>query len=711
MVCRGRWIGPLLLCLCASGVFCGPAAAQLPHIRLDRIFPLGGEAGATVLLDIAGKDLDDVKTLHFDHSGLNAELVKPNQFRVTVAPDTPAGTYDVRAVGKYGISGSRLFAVSRGLTEVNELEPNDSPEKAQAVPMNVAINGASDGNGDDFFRFPARKGERVTIDCQALRLDSTLRASMVLSTRDGKQLAQGKAYYGRTDPFLDYTFADDGEYLLRLYDATFSGGLPYRLIISNRPHIENVFPPAVVPGQATELTVLGRNLPGGKAAPDAVVLDQPLERLTVPYAARQDPAAALRFDFLNHPASPSTTLRGVQVFPAELKNALSPALLLHAPYPVTKEQEPNDAIGKAQPLNLPTVLCGRFDKPGDADWYSFRLKARETIELSLYCERMDMPGDPFLLITDAQGKELASLDDFGINFNALAQFHRDPVGTFTAPAEGSYRLLVQERYGRGGPRFLYAIRIGKPEPDFYPVVIHETNPDPTCPVVRRGGSAFYEVCLNRRNFNGPVTIEAEGLPAGVSCPLVHVSPQTEFANVVFSAAADAPVWAGAVRLKAWALVGDQRVEREVRCCQRRWAIANISTSRLCRQICLAVRDQAPYGLKTVATPHTVAAGAPLETTVAVERHWPDFKGKLQLNGLNLPPGFGMAATELPAGKKEVGVKLTVAANVPPGTYSVVLRGDAQVPFSKDAAAAAKPNLRVADPSTPLTVVVNAPPKK
>ena len=665
---------------------------------------------STVLLEIAGKDLEDVKTLHFDHPGLKAEFVKPNQFRVSIAADTPTGTYDVRAVGKYGISGSRLFAVSHGLTEIKEAEPNDSPDKAQAVPMNAAINGTSDNNGDDFYRFPARKGERVTIDCQAYRLDSTLRASMVLSTRDGKQLAQGKAYYDRTDPFLDYTFAEEGEYLLRLYDATFSGGLPYRLIISNRPHIENVFPPAVVPGETTELTVFGRNLPGGKPDPDAVVLDLPLDRLTVPFTAPQDPAALLRFDFINHPPTASTTLRGLHAFPRGLDNALDPALLVYAPHPVTKEQEPNDALERAQPLTLPTVLCGRFDKPGDADWYSFHLKAGEAIELSLYCERMDMPGDPFLIITDAQGKELASLDDFGINFNALAQFHRDPVGTFTAPAEGSYRLLIQERYGRGGPRFLYAVRIGKPEPDFYPVVIHETNPDPSCPVVRRGGSAFYEVCLNRRNFSGPVTIEAEGLPAGVTCPPVHVSPQTEFANVVFTAAADAPEVVGCSPAEG---VGDGRRQTH----RARSAVLSAALGDREHQHVTSVSRDLPggaragaYGLKTSAAPLTVAAGGTLETTVAVERHWPSFKAKLQLNGLNLPPGFNLAATELPADKKEIGIKLSVAANVPPGTYSVVLRGDAQVPFGKDPAGA-KPNVRVADPCTPLTVVVSAPLKK
>jgi hypothetical protein len=693
-----------VLCIYLS-VLCGECRAELPLIRLDRIFPLGGQADSTVLLEIAGKDLDEVKSLHFDHPGFKAVLVKPNQFKVTIGPKVPQGTYEIRAVGKYGISGSRLFAVSTGLTEVSEKEPNDSADQAQVVPMNCAVNGTSDPNGDDFFRFPAKKGERITIDCQAFRLDSTLRASLTLSDTAGKQLTQSKPYYHRTDPLLDFVAPAAGQYVLRLHDFTFAGGLPYRLVISNRPHLESAFPPVVTPGQKTELTLLGRNLPGGKEDSQAIVQGLALEKLKVAYQTPRDPAARLRFDFLIHPESPTLTVRGFQIRPRGLEKALNPVTLLYADVPITLEQEPNDRADKAQAVKLPTLICGRFDKPGDADWYSFSLKAGEAVDLRLYCERLEMMGDPFLLITDAKGNELATFDDTGINFNSLAQFHRDPVGVFRAPAAGTYRVMVQERYRRGGPRFGYVLHLGKPEPDFYPVVFHETNPDPSCPVVRQGGSAFYELCLNRRNFGGPVTVEAEGLPKGVACPPVHVSPQSEFANVVFTAAADAPEWEGAVRLKAWALIDGKRLERPVRCSQRRWAIANINTSRVCWEICLAVRSQAPYGLKAPAEKVTVAAGKTLAVKVTVQRHWTDFKGKVQLIGLNLPPGFQVPTTELAADKTEVAVPIQVAANVPPGTYSVVLRGDGQVPFSRDPRAAIKPKVRVADPATPVTVVV------
>jgi hypothetical protein len=221
-----------------------------------------------------------------------------------------------------------------------------------------------------------------------------------------------------------------------------------------------------------------------------------------------------------------------------------------------------------------------------------------------------------------------------------------------------------------------------------------------------------EFCANRRDgFDGPVTIEAEGLPAGVTCPPVHVSRQGQFANIVFNAAADAPEWSGSIRLKATATIGGERVERPVHYSRRRWPLGNVGISRASRAIALAVRSKAPYGLKWSTASLSVAAGGSVEGKVAVERIWPEFKGKVQLNGLNLPPGFSVNTAEIAEGQNEVALKVTVANNVPPGDYTVNLRGDAQVPFSNDPKATNKPNVRVADPATPLTITVTKPSSK
>ncbi len=60
---------------------------------------------------------------------------------------------------------------------------------------------------------------------------------------------------------------------------------------------------------------------------------------------------------------------------------------------------------------------------------------------------------------------------------------------------------------------------------------------------------------------------------------------------------------------------------------------------------------------------------------------------------------------LAPGKDEDTVVVTAAANVPPGTYNLVLRAQAQVPFNKDAKAAQKPATQVVQASTPVSLTV------
>src|SRR5260370_39897292 len=213
---------------------------------------------------------------------------------------------------------------------------------------------------------------------------------LTLATAAGKDLMQSKPYYHRTDPFLDFLAPADGEYVIRVHDMTFRGGLPYRLVISNLPHIEQVYPMAIVPGEKAELTLFGRNLPGGKASAWKTH-DVLLEHVTLnpaPYGAR-----LAGFTFVNHMPSPSLNARGMQVWP--IKNGLNPITLAFADAPITLDKEPNDTAETAQPITLPTGICGRFDKPGDADWYGFTAKKGDSFAVDLLYERLALPGEPY----------------------------------------------------------------------------------------------------------------------------------------------------------------------------------------------------------------------------------------------------------------------------------------------------------------------------
>ncbi|HVC95659.1 MAG TPA: hypothetical protein VND64_18340, partial [Pirellulales bacterium] len=154
------------------------AQAQLPDARLFSIFPTGGQQGTKVEVILTGVDLDGADRLLFSHLGITAAAKilepsefapaprpAPNQFVVAIAADVPPGRYEVRAIGKYGVSNPRAFIVGRE-PELVETEPNSTFEKASPVTLGATINGRCDGGTDlDHFKFAARRGQRLLIDC------------------------------------------------------------------------------------------------------------------------------------------------------------------------------------------------------------------------------------------------------------------------------------------------------------------------------------------------------------------------------------------------------------------------------------------------------------------------------------------------------------------------------------------------------------------
>ncbi|MGH7138139.1 MAG: PPC domain-containing protein, partial [Pirellulales bacterium] len=352
----------LLPCLCiahlAIVILAAYARADLPTTRLDRIVPLGGAAASSLDVQVSAADADEAKQLVFDHPGLTAEWHEKGKFKITIAADVPEGTYDMRLLGPYGLSNPRLFAVSHGLTDVPEKEPNDVPSAAQPAAINTAVAGTSDGNGQDLYRLAMRQGQRLTIDCQATKLDSEIDACLSLTAADGAVLATSSDYHGR-DPLIDFVAPADGEYLVDVHDLSYRGGLPYRLVVSDRPFVENVFPRAVEPQKPVELVALGRNF-GTAGQPSTWKIDErPLEEFR--FTITPPPAGeACSYRFIDHPSDHSVlptaatcTLDGFQVRVPVGDGANPPVTLMYASGPVMLEREPNDSLDQPQPVPLP----------------------------------------------------------------------------------------------------------------------------------------------------------------------------------------------------------------------------------------------------------------------------------------------------------------------------------------------------------------------
>ena len=691
------------------------ARAELPSPRFDRLQPLGLAAGGSVEVEVQGADLEGLSALRFDQPGLAAEPIggKERWFKITAAADVPAGTYDVRLLGRFGVSNSKLLSVQTGLVEIAEKEPNNEPPQAHVVQVNSVISGASDGENVDLYRFMAKAGQRIVLDVDAQKLDSMLDSQLLVLNAAGRQLASSGDYHGR-DSLIDFVAPADGEYLAVLHDLSYRGGYPYRLTISDRPHVENVFPRAIQRGQSAQMTVFGRNLGVGTAVVGPTGEPQ-LESAGITISADVPPG---QFRFLEHPTDYSVLptaatfrLDGQQFRPAlPGGHSLTAVTLLVVDQPVMLESEPNDKGDLAQSITLPAVLSGRFDRPRDADWYEFTPGEDGQYAIEVYAERLAAQADPYFVVFDEQGNRQQEFDDYGHRINAFDGHLRDPVGIANFQKGKKYRLLVQDRYQRGGPRFQYVLTIRRAAAEAFVGVIHRENPTPAGLNLWRGGSTFLDVVIHQRDGNSaPITISAKNLPPGIHFQPTTIPSDSRGAFVLW-ADESTPDFAGPIDLIASYDAAGQRVERPVRSYTRVWNDTK-GSSRPTRSLAASGVEKAPFFIVPEKERIEAKPGDKLKLKVQIKRLWPEFTGDLKLLPLSWPGNFQMPELPVAAGAMEATVSITIQNGTAPNEYTLALLAQAQVPFQKDQTAKDRPNTLVSLPSRPFTIAVEAIPKR
>jgi len=734
----------LLAALSGKAVAQVAVGSQLPSPRLFTVTPYGGKIGTTLELTFTGTDLDEPQGLLFSHPGIKAEPVVPplpaqpkpdpkkpapkpaprppvTKFKVAIAPDVPVGSYDVRFVNKWGVSNPRTFVVG-DLIEVAEKEPNNDIEQAQRVEVGTTINGTVAGAVDvDYTVFAGKKGQRVLITCLAAGIDSRLNPELRLFDSAGRQIAYNRPAFGN-DAVMDAALPDDGDYFIRLCQFTYtagSGEFFYRLNISTGPWIDAVFPAMIEPGKATELTIYGRNLPGGKPDPVALLDGRPLDKITAMVEAPKDPLALQRLGFSGYISPVTGMIDGFEYRVKSPGGVSNPFLITFAQAPVVLEKDDNDTAETAQEVTLPVEIAGRIDKRGDRDWFSFSAKKGDVYMIEVYSHRLGAPTDMYLSLRNpATKQELVQLDDMPAPLSTRMFYNltRDPPAyRFVVPADGKYQLLVGSHLAdnQAEPHHVYRLRIAKETPDFRLVVMPSDEYRPDSFVLGQGGNRNYSVFVDRRdNFKGDVTLTIEGLPTGVTCPAQVVGTNLKKANLVVSAAANAPVWTGEIKVRGTAVINGAKVIREGRSASIVWPVQqmqNIPTvTRLDRSLVLAVRDKAPYSLAASADKTTITHGDKVKVKLALGRLWPDMNSTvIQILPIanEMPPGITFGNVTIPAGKNEAVFDLNVPANVVPGTYAIVFRSFAPVPFSRNPMDKKKPNVNAVEASTPLMLTV------
>jgi hypothetical protein len=742
--------GSLPFSLKLLGLLCGallyfagllPAQAQsYPRARLETVTPPGGKVGTTVEVVLTGADLDEVNSLYFSDARFKAEKVQPPppdpkvknpppfplKFKVTIPGDVPLGTYDVRAIGKWGITNPRAFAVGE-LAEVMEKEPNNDVGQAQKVELNTIINGViSAGTDVDYTTFTGKKGQRVVIYCEASAIDSKLNPLIEVFSSKGKRLGESRNYFDR-NALVDCILPEDGDYLVRLTDFAYQTGGPayfYRLRIGTAPWIDAVFPPVVEKGKASTVTLFGGNLPGGKLDPALKWKGRELEKAQVQVTPPAGVGKEGILDFKGLLLPATVTVDGFEFRVTNDAGRSNPALISVTDLPVVLTNGKNHAADQAQKVDLPCTLCGIIDSPTGQDWYTFAAKKGDVFSFECFADRLGSPPGFVLQLRKIDAKEnnpvvatFNSHPELPAPNNGFTYDSEDPKGKYAIPADGEYLLVVTTQTAQTftGPRLVYCVNISKERPNFRLMLVENENDVAGSFTLHKGGSQEISVYVIRQDgFDGEVLLEAEGLPSGVVCVPQVVGPKVKKGALVFQAPENAPDFAGPIKIKGTAVIDGKPVVRPAQAACLVWPVPLQqqvpAISRLARSICLSVRDKGPYALTVDVQELSVPVGGSVDFKIKLKSNLPDFKAKVDLVRVSAPvltngQPIAVPAAAIDVNKGEVVVKFAVPGNTQPGTYSLVFQGKAKYNMTDTKDKKKKKNADVYESTPPVKLVV------
>ncbi len=504
------------------------------------IFPAGGQRGQTVPVRVGGLNLHKSCAFEMNGSGVDADKLlqrtrtvwfegpvlpmpesqqqedypKDMAGRVRIAADAAPGIRYWRLATSQGATSALKFMVGE-LPEIVEQEIDGEPVPTE-VPLPVTINGRIFPREDvDIWTFAARKGQTVSCEVHAARLGSPLDSRLEVLDPQGRTIAENDDTFG-ADSFVRFTAPADGKYQVKIHDINFRGGQAYvyRLTLTADPQVDRVYPLGGRRGSKTAFEL------AGQAVPTTITLTLPAEA-PAEYSVRVPVG-----EKLSNP------------FPIELDDL-----------PEHLKTDANHDPAKVLPVALPAILNGRIDRPGSVDYWAFQARKGEVYEFELRAARLGSPLNGVLVVLDGADKELARAEYGGPQV--------DPQLRFAVPADGVYRIRLEERFrARGGPAYAYRLRIAPPAPDFR----LQFNADAV--TLLRGATSRLRITADRQGgFADAIPLTIDGLPAGVTVDRTAIAAKQAAVDVTVKAEATAAIRTARLTIRGTAQVGDRSITR------------------------------------------------------------------------------------------------------------------------------------------------------
>ncbi|QHI68939.1 hypothetical protein [Tichowtungia aerotolerans] len=467
---------------------------------------------------------------------------------VTIDKNALPGRREIRLLTSRGASNplsfyvGRLPETSRRAMKISKFQtlgkehlaqrnrPPEEEEKTISLPCTV--NGQIASGEINRYRFQAHKGDRLVITTLARQLvpyiadavPGWFQPVMTLRNAAGKEMAFNDDFRFKPDPTLLYEVLETDEYILSIHDSIYRGreDFVYRITIGQLPFITSVFPPGGTAGSEFRPTLTGWNLglaklrsPGTEAGP------------------------------------------GIHYVAADRGDALS-NYIPFALDTLPECEEQKNPIAGAQKVDLPIIINGRIEKPGDKDVYRFSVDKSCMVVAEVNARRLDSPLDSIIYLTDDNDQIIAFNDDHSDPGSGLNTHHADSYLRIKLPAAGTYRLHLTDTARQGGDAYTYRLRLSPPQPDFALRTV------PSKITVQKNAGSLEVFIIRKDGFDGSVMLDLDSADKEILGMPVLIAPEDE--KVRFSIKTTKKNWDGpvAVNIIGTATInGDKRVRRAV----------------------------------------------------------------------------------------------------------------------------------------------------
>jgi hypothetical protein len=660
-----------------------PASVWADPPKLTGTSPLGVQRGKAMEVTFQGSGLVDGPRLvapfgfQLEESAGSGSEAANWKVRLVVDVRTAVGVYPIRVVTGSGVSNPILFAIGQ-VSQVPEVELNNTFDIAQPIPNPVVVEGECSGNDEDFFRFTGHKGDRIVVDAVCARIGSGVDPMIRLTTAKRRLVASADDTPGLfTDAHLAAVLPEDGEYVLEFCDSRFAGTgrAVYRLLIGAVPFAGEVYPLSLPRGQNTALELRGGTLSGDR-----------LFALRTP----SDPLLSM-----SYPTIPARLLGDPTWADSELDVELPTPVLLGTTVAV---YEPADPAQKLPPLSPPVTILGRLSKPGERDEFTITAPPGSKHEVRVEAWGLGSALDGQLRVFGKDGRLLGENDDGraiarrrpgGGGGRGQGPASTDPTFDLTMPdGQSEVKLVVKDLVDRGGVGFTYRVVV-KPVETAFQLALNDEQV-----AIPRGGTALISVSVTRTGYNGPIALDVIGVPAEGG---VTVLPSTVLAGqtsgvVGLKAAAESTFNAREVQVVGKGDDGQAvAASKSIVFAQQTISTPGFGMSgtipsyaRPMVSLTSAVTRPGLILLNHEASKAVVPQGSIVEFPLQVVRTIKE-KTKYKLSALSPPTGLSVAELEIGETGTSATVKVTAAADAPLGQLMVSLVARAATPGGDPAA--------------------------